>query len=239
MKSNDLKRYSVNMRLPDFGSEAQFRLLNSRLLIVGSGALGSTAAMYCAGSGVGKIGIVDFDTVDLSNLQRQVFFRENHAGKSKAMTIAENIRLLNSDCEAEAILHPLTNSNAEELISEYDFVIDAADNPATTFLIEDTCVKLDKSYVTAGVAEYHAQLMTHTPGTALFSDIFPRPQRENNSLSDMMPCTGYGVFGPLAGTIACLEASEAIKTLSGCGNPLTDSILRIDLQTNEFSVINL
>lgn len=226
-------RYSHNLRLEGFGSEGQERLLNGRLLIVGCGALGSTAAMYAAGSGTGQIGLVDFDTVDISNLQRQVFFREKEAGRKKLTLLAESIRNLNSDCDVEEIEGFFSAKNCDELVVRYDFIIDAADNPATTYLIEDCCRRHGKSYVTAGVSGYHAQLLTHTPGHLHFSDIFPKVEET----PELLPCSVGGVFGPLTGMVASLEASEAVKFLSGCGEVMTDRVVRIDLRTNNFSIL--
>lgn len=236
-----MNRYSVNLRLDGFNEEAQLRLRQGRLLIVGCGALGGTAAMYASASGVGKIGLMDFDTVDISNLQRQVFYREQDAGKAKATLLAASIRNLNSDVEITEIDQPLTRKNAQDIISGYDIVIDAADNPATTALIEEVCGELDKCYVTAGVDGYHAQIMSHLPGTADFSDFFPSlhdAAKEGVGCSSIMPCS-MGVFGPLTGVVASLEAAEAVKILSGVGTPLSNSLLRIDLRTNSFQVIKL
>ncbi|MCM1377057.1 MAG: HesA/MoeB/ThiF family protein [Clostridium sp.] len=231
----DLRRYAVNMRLKDFGETGQQRLLDSSLLIVGCGALGSGIAMYTAGAGVGRIGLMDFDTVDMSNLQRQVFFKESDAGKSKSELMGAAVKALNSDCKVEIITKPLTTRNGDEIVSNYDFIVDAADNPDTTYLIEKLCNAYGKGYVTAGVAGYHAQILTHLPGTINFSDIFP-PGVES---AGMLPCSIEGVFGPLTGIVAGIETSEALKCLSGCGRPMTDAILRINLQTNEYQLLKV
>ncbi|MCM1153245.1 MAG: HesA/MoeB/ThiF family protein [Muribaculum sp.] len=227
------QRYSVNLRLEDFGRSGQKKLLDSRLLIVGCGALGATAAVYAAASGVGTIGLVDFDTIEISNLQRQVLYTEEEAGKSKATTLSNRIRALNRDVDVKT--HKiLKTDNAEEIISSYDCIIDAADNSATTYLIEKICNLLEKPYVTAGVAEYHAQLMTHMPGTTNFSDIFPP---EDQNAEGMLPCSAAGVFGPLTGVVASLEASEAVKILSGVGEPIVNKLLIIDLRNNRFKLV--
>lgn len=227
------RRYAPNLRLSDFTEEAQLRLLRSSLLIVGCGALGSTAAMYAAASGVGHITLVDFDTVEISNLQRQVFFREQDAGKSKAELIAASIRALNSDCTVTVIKEMFTEKNAVALTAGADFVIDAADNPLTTYLIERNCDEHGRAYVTAGIGGYKAQILTHTPGGIHFSDIFSQV-KEN---PELLPCQTEGVFGPLAGAIASLEAAAAVRHLAGL--PMPPALQTLDLRTAALTTLPL
>lgn len=227
------RRYAPNLRLSDFTEEAQLRLLHSNLLIVGCGALGSTAAMYCAASGVGHISIVDFDTVEVSNLQRQVFFREQDAGKSKSELIASSICAINSDCTVKVVKEMFSEKNAAAHTALADFVIDAADNPLTTYLIERSCDEQGCAYVTAGIGGYKAQILTHIPGGLHFSDIFSQV-KEN---PELLPCQTEGVFGPLAGAIACLEAAAAIRYLAALATP--PALQTIDLATSAFTMIRL
>ena len=205
--------------------KGQEKLLASHLLIIGAGALGGTSAMYAAGSGVGNITVVDFDTVDISNLQRQVFYTEQDAGLHKVTLLKERIESLNSDCKVTAVCGMFNRQNAEALIAGADIVIDAADNPETTYLIESECVRLGKPYITAGVAGYSAQLMVHMPGGVNFSELFPRV----DSADSVLPCAFGGVFGPLTGVVASLQAGEAVKYLGG--DKTQTMMMAIDLRS--------
>lgn len=229
------ERYKVNIRLENMGEEGQRRLSSSSLLIVGAGALGGTAAMYAAASGIGKILIADFDTVDISNLQRQVFFRTKDKGLNKASLIAESIRELNPGVEVEVIPERFDEENADEIVKNADFIIDAADNPATTYLIEKTAMESGKPYVTAGVAGYHAQIFTHLPGDLNFTDLFPPVSSEEY----VLPSRREGVFGPLTGMVASIQAGEAVKYLSGCAPTLSGNLLLIDLAKNLFQKLKV
>lgn len=236
MTEEELKRrYAPSLRLEGFDMEAQRRLMGARLLVVGCGALGSTAAMYAAASGTGHIALADFDTVDLSNLQRQVFFRECDAGKKKARLIGDAVCALNSGCRVEVLERMAGRGQLEALARQYDFIIDAADNAATTYAIDEAAAGAGIGYVTAGVAGWHAQVMTHVRGSARFSDIFPPSAPEES----MLPCSAEGVFGPLTGMIASLEAGEAVKYLSATGSLLTDALLTVDLRDLTFSLLRL
>lgn len=223
-------RYSRNLRLEDFGPAAQERLSRSHILIVGCGALGSTAAMYLAGSGAGHLTLVDFDTIDLSNLQRQVFFTEAAAGSLKVEALAAAVRALNSGCEVTAHAELFSPRNLERVCAGADLIIDAADNPETTYLIERAADARGIPYVTAGVSGWTAQVLSHCPGDLHFSDLFPGM----SSACGALPCAVAGVFGPLTGLVACLEATEAIKLLTSTGTPLRNRLLTLNLLNNSF-----
>lgn len=224
-------RYSRNERV--VGVEGQRRLRESSVLIIGCGALGSPAAMYLAGAGVGKIGLVDFDTIDPTNLQRQLFYREDEAGKSKAETLAERIRALNS--ETEVRVHPTLFSakNGPEILKEYDVIIEATDNPASKYMIDEVCSSEGKPAVIGGVAEMKGQVTTYVPGHMRFSDFFPVPPEDQG----MLPCEIQGVLGPAAGLVSSIQASEAIKLITGTGRPLVDRLLTVDLEEDRFNLL--
>ena len=230
-----MNRYAPNISLTAFGCQAQEKLKDSKVLIIGSGALGATCAMYMAGSGVGTIRIVDFDTIDLSNLQRQVFFREAECGNRKVKSLANSISGLNSEIIVEEYDEMFNKTNALRLVEGVDLVIDAADNPGTTYLIEEIANKVEVPYITAGVTGWKAQIFTHIPGDVNFSELFPAPVDDSNPL----PCSVAGVFGPLTGIVASLEASEAIKVLTDVGSVLANKLLTIDILNNKFEIFPL
>ncbi|MDE7382164.1 MAG: HesA/MoeB/ThiF family protein [Muribaculaceae bacterium] len=230
-----MNRYAPNISLTAFGCQAQEKLKDSKVLIIGSGALGATCAMYMAGSGVGTIRIVDFDTIDLSNLQRQVFFREAECGNRKVKSLANSISGLNSEIIVEEYDEMFNKTNALRLVEGVDLVIDAADNPGTTYLIEEIANKVEVPYITAGVTGWKAQIFTHIPGDVNFSELFPALVDDSNPL----PCSVAGVFGPLTGIVASLEASEAIKVLTDVGSVLANKLLTIDILNNKFEIFPL
>lgn len=229
------RRYAANMSLEGFDRQVQMRLCDSRLLIVGAGALGSTAAMYAAGSGIGHISLIDFDTIDLSNLQRQVFFTEATTGEKKAASLAQSIRGLNPNCEVTVYDELFSAGNAPRVCRDIQLIIDAADNPSTTYLIERIAEELNIPYITAGVSGWKAQIMTHFPGNINFSDLFPAPDTD----AGLLPCSIAGVFGPLTGVVASLEAAEAVKVLSQVGTPLSNRLLTIDLYNLDFNLLSV
>ncbi|MBD5337083.1 MAG: HesA/MoeB/ThiF family protein [Bacteroides sp.] len=225
-------RYSRNEKV--IGKIGQERLKNGSVLVIGCGALGSPAAMYLAGAGVGRIGIVDFDTIDPTNLQRQLFYREADAGKSKAVTLANRMRELNSEVEVEYLETLLTSRNGRQIISAYDFVIEATDNPSSKYLIDELCHDCKKPVTIGGVVGMRGQVTTYVPGHKRFSDFFPVPPEEQG----VLPCSIEGVLGPAAGVISSIQASEAIKFISDTGTLLTDRLLLIDLTADGFSLLD-
>lgn len=228
MTEEEKIRYARMTAIAEIGTEGMERLRSSRVFIVGSGALGSPVAMYLAGSGVGTVGFADFDTIDISNLHRQLFYETGQAGRKKAEVLKERIVRLNPECKVNALETLITEKNAPEIFSEYDFIIDATDNPSSKFLIEKTCVSLGKPYTTGGVSEFHGQVISWEPGHIPLSELLSAP-----SDPSAMPCMINGVAGPAAGLIAAIEASEAIKHLAGIGEMLYDKLFTIDLLTME------
>lgn len=218
-------RYSRLAMLSEIGDEGMARLRSGKILLVGCGALGSLSAMYLAASGIGKIGIADFDTIDLSNLQRQIFFDEASLGKSKAFTLKERMLGLNSEIKVEVYNGIINERSASEIFPDYDFVIDGSDNPSTKNLTAFVCETLSIPYCIGGVREYSGQVMSWAPGHRTYSDLFGDVPK----CSGFTPCSLSGVLGPAAGVVASVQASEAIKHLSGAGQMLYDKLFVFNL----------
>lgn len=229
------RRYSRNILMPEIGREGQLRLLNSNVLIVGAGALGSIAAMYLAASGVGQITLVDFDTIDISNLQRQLSFTTAQCGQKKAEATRRRLESINPDIRIEIFDGMLTRKNAQELFQGKDLVIEGSDNPATKYLVTDLCADMSIPYVLGGVAQFRGQVMSWKPGCPKYSDIFPEPAEDGA----YTPCAIGGVLGPLPGIIGSYQAAEAIKMLTDAGTPLYGRLLIIDALTATTQTINL
>ena len=229
-----LRRYNRHLILDGFGREGQLRLLNSRVLIVGAGGLGSPVALYLAAAGVGTIGLLDGDTVSLTNLQRQVIHSTTGVGRPKVDSAAERIKALNPDVVVEKHELYLNADNALDIIRRYDFVVEGSDNFATKYLVNDACVMLGKSFCIAGINRYSGQVMVHKPGTACYRCLFPEPPAKE----DVETCAMVGVLGSIAGMMGTVQATETIKCLAGIGEPLYDSMLTFDaltMQWNKFS----
>ena len=225
LSENELERYSRQLMLGEIGSDGQLKLKNSRVLIVGAGGLGSPAAMYLAGAGVGNIGIIDADTVSLSNLQRQIMHNEEREGINKSLSARRTLEALNGNITVEAYPCELTAENAADIIEGFDFVLDCTDNFETKFLINDMCVLLGKPFCHGGIQEFSGQVMTYACGDepcyrCIFGDVpdsdsVPRPSTK-------------GVIGAVAGVIGSIQALEAVKYLTGAGELLTGRMLIFD-----------
>lgn len=225
LDAEEIIRYDRQMILPQVGSEGQKKLKGSSVLIVGAGGLGSPAALYLAGAGVGTIGIMDADTVSISNLQRQIVHNMETERVNKAESAKLSLQKLNDRIEIMAYPYLLTADNAEEIISKYDFIIDAADNFETKFLINDACVLLEKAFCHAGILQFEGQVMTYVPGNnpcyrCVFEEI-----PESGSIPN---CSQAGIIGAVAGIIGSIQALEAVKYLLGAGELLTGKIFVLD-----------
>ena len=234
--SEQAERYSRNTVMEEVGEEGQKKLLKSSVLIIGAGGLGSPAALYLAASGVGRIGIVDSDVVELSNLQRQIIHRTADIGRNKVFSAAEKLNALNPDITVEAHKMRLDPSNIGDLIKKYDFVIDATDNFPSKFLINDTCVMNKKPFCHAGVTKFQGQLMTYVPEQGpCYRCVFKEPPPEG-----VVPLPKEtGVMGVICGVIGSLEAMEAVKYLLGKGELLTGYLLTFDALSMQFRKIKL
>lgn len=236
MTDEQIERYSRHIILKEVGAKGQKKLLNASVLIIGAGGLGAPAALYLAAAGVGHIGIVDADEVDLSNLQRQVIHATADIGKAKVKSAKESMEAINPDVKVSTYRMFVDSTNIRELIREYDFIIDGTDNFPAKFLINDACVLEEKPFSHAGIIRFQGQLMTYVPGEGpCYRCVFKNPPPK-----DAVPtCKQAGVIGAMAGTIGTLQAMEAIKYIIGKGELLTGKLLTYDALKMEFRKINL
>lgn len=217
---DQLNRYSRHIILKGFGPKAQKKLLHSSVLVIGAGGLGSSALLYLAAAGAGKIGIADYDKVDISNLQRQILYSQKDINTPKTEAAAFRLSELNSDVQLFQHTERIQPSNILNIIKEYDFIIDGTDSQKMKLLINDACVLANKPLAHAAAIEFSGQIMTIIPHkSSCLRCIFSAP--ENESLS----CSQSGIIGAVVGVLGTLQALEAIKYLSGVGELLTDSFL--------------
>lgn len=230
----ETERYSRQILLPQVGSDGQLKLKNSSVLIVGAGGLGSPAALYLAGAGVGMIGIIDADTVSVSNLQRQIIHSMETAQMNKAESAKLQMEKLNDNIMVRAYPYALTAENAEEIICDYDFVIDATDNFETKFLINDACVLQHKAFCHGGILGFEGQVMTYVPGDfPCYRCIFGDVPKQGSVLN----CRQAGVLGATAGITGTIQALEAIKYLLHTGELLTGKMFVMDTLTMKSRLI--
>ena len=226
------QRYKRHILLPEIDVAGQKKLLESKALVIGAGGLGAPLLLYLAAAGVGHIGIADFDNVDLSNLQRQVIFSTADIGSSKAESAAARIKEINPDIKAVAINARFDESNARQMEADYDIVLDATDNISTKYLINDTCVELGKPLVHAAVNRYGGNVMTIVPGSACLRCVFPEAIKEKDS-------SEYGILGVIPGIAGTIQAAEAVKLITGIGDPLADKMLSFDALSMNFNITTI
>ncbi len=231
--NNQIERYSRHILLKEVGGIGQQKLLESRVLVIGAGGLGSPIATYLAAAGVGTIGIVDADVVDLSNLQRQILHHTSDVGAMKVESAKATIESLNPDVKVE--LHPylINAENVQEIIRDYDFILEGTDNFPTKFLVNDACILEDKAFNQGGILRFKGQTMTHVPGTASYRCVYRQPP----PAGAVPTCSEAGVLGAIAGILGTIQAAEAIKYITGAGELLTDRILTFDALTMDFRTI--
>lgn len=231
-----LQRYSRNIILQEIGIEGQEKICNGSVLVIGAGGLGSPALLYLAAAGVGRIGIVDFDKVDLTNLQRQIIHFTPDVGKSKVLSAKEKIEALNPEVKVETYDVLLSSENIREIIKNYDFVIDGTDNFRSKFLINDACYFEGKPLSHGGILRFFGQTMTIIPGkSACYRCVFNSPPPK-----DAVPtCSQAGILGSVAGILGTIQATEALKYLTGAGDLLVNTLLTFDAKTFNFRKINL
>ena len=222
---DQLERYSRHLILKEIGVRGQKKLLAARVLVIGAGGLGSPAAMYLAAAGVGTIGIVDDDVVDLSNLQRQIIHGTGNVGMPKVESAAETVTSINPDVTVKPYHIRVSAGNIAELIAGYDVIVDAADNFSTKFLINDACVLAGKPYIYGGALRFEGQLMTYVPGRGpCYRCIF----RDMPAAGEVPSCKEAGVLGTVVGVIGSMQAVEAVKLILGVGKPLTARLMTFD-----------
>lgn len=227
-------RYQRQVMLPEIGEEGQSRLSRAKVLIVGVGGLGSPIALYLAGAGVGTIGVVDSDVVSVSNLQRQVLYSESQVGQSKAICARERLMALNSDITVYAYDEKLTATNARELISQYDIVVDGTDNFEVRYIISDTCAELGRTFVYGAICGFEGQVAVLCKGNATYRTLFPD---ESEVLS--MPHPGKQVIGVTPAVVGSVEANQVLQLICRFGEPLVDRLWTIDLRTMQSFTIEL
>jgi len=233
---DEVRRYSRHLIIPDVAMAGQQRLMNAKVLCVGAGGLGSPALMYLAAAGVGTLGIVEFDTVDESNLQRQIIHGQSDIGKSKALSAQEKIAEINP--YVNVILHEtrLDNSNVMEIFSQYDIIVDGTDNFATRYLVNDACVILKKPYVWGSIYRFDGQASVFWAEYGpCYRCLYPEPPPPG-----MVPsCAEGGVLGVLCATIGSIQTTEAIKVLTGIGESLIGSLMVYDALDMTFRKIKV
>jgi adenylyltransferase/sulfurtransferase len=231
LTEEQIERYSRHILLPEIGGEGQERLLAGKVLVVGAGGLGSPAAYYLAAAGVGTLGIMDGDAVDLSNLQRQILHGTADVGRPKADSARDRIAALNPDVRVVPYRERLTAANALAILRDYDFVVDGTDSFASKFLVADACHFAGKPYSHAGILRFDGQLMTVLPGrTACYRCVFDAPP----PAGAIPTCAQAGVLGAMPGVVGTLQAAEAIKFLLGRGALLTDCVLTYEALATKF-----
>ena len=224
LSKDELARYARHLALSEVGPAGQEKLRTARVLIVGAGGLGSPAALYLAASGIGTLGLVDFDRVDLSNLQRQVLFGTADLGRQKSAAARERLLALNPSMHVNAHTLELRASNVLSILNDYDVVLDGTDRLSTRYVVNDACVLLRKPLVSAAIHRFEGQAMTYVPGKGpcyrcLFAD----------ATQAVVPnCAEAGVLGVLPGVLGTIQATEAIKLITGIGEPLVGRLLAYD-----------
>ena len=230
-----VERYSRHIILSDVGGDGQQKLLSSRVLIIGAGGLGSPIALYLAAAGVGHLGIVDADRVDLSNLQRQIAHYTADVGRLKTESAQEKINAMNPDVSVTLYHERFEAHNAFALMQGYDFVIDGTDSFESKFLINDACVMAKQAFSHGGILRFDGQTFTYAPGHACYRCIFDDLPPKNA----VPTCSQAGVLGSIAGMLGTIQATEAIKYLLGVGTGLTDRILSFNAKQMQFRTISV
>ena len=233
--SEQIERYSRHILLQDIGVEGQEKINNSKVLVIGAGGLGAPILLYLAAAGVGTLGIIDGDAVDLSNLQRQVIHFTPDVGKPKVESAKEKIQKINPDVKVITHHKFFTAENAFDLIKDYDFIVDGTDSFPVKFLINDACVLAGKPFSHGGILRFDGQTMTYNKDTACYRCVFHGPPPPN-----VVPtCSQAGVLGAIAGMLGTIQATEVLKFLTGTGNLLTNRLLTFDAKTMNFRTVNV
>ncbi|WP_316789033.1 HesA/MoeB/ThiF family protein [Pedobacter frigoris] len=230
-----MKRYDRQIRLTEVGIEGQLKLQQSSVLVIGAGGLGCPALLYIVGAGIGHIGIIDDDVVDETNLHRQVLYHMADIGKSKAIAAAEKLQLLNPYVNFKAYPHRLTAENATELLRQYDIIVDGSDNFATRYLVNDTCVVLNRVLVFGSIFQFEGQVSVFNYQNGPdYRSLYPEPPASE----DVPNCAESGVIGPLPGIVGSIMANEVIKIVCGFGEVLSGKLLTFNTLDNETLILN-
>jgi len=237
LDNDEIRRYSRHLILPEVGMAGQKKLKATSVLCIGAGGLGSPIAMYLAAAGIGRIGLVDFDEVDFSNLQRQILHGTSDVGRPKGESARDTLREINPNCQVDVHKTMITSDNAMELIKPYDIVVDGTDNFPTRYLTNDACVLLGKPNVYGSIFRFEGQASVFAPSLAgpCYRCLYPEPPPPG-----MVPsCAEGGVLGILPGIIGCIQATEIIKLALGVGNPLVGRLLLYNALDMKFREVKL
>lgn len=236
LSPDNIYRYSRHLLLPSFGVQGQANLLKSSILVIGAGGLGSPALLYLAACGVGRIGIVDHDVVELNNLQRQIIHTEANVGRSKVESAAAACRAINSSIQIVEHKEAFRTSNALKITSQYDIVVDATDNVPSRYMINDCCVVLGKPLISGAAVGLEGQLTVYNyKGGPCYRCLFPTPPPS----TACQRCADSGVLGVVPGVIGCLQALEAIKVASDIGEPLSERMLLFDALSGRIRMVKI
>jgi len=230
-----IRRYSRHIILPEVGGRGQRKLLNSKVLLIGAGGLGSPAALYLAAAGVGSLGIVDFDVVDLSNLQRQILHHVRDIGRPKVDSAIDTIREINPDVKVIPYQVALSSENAREIFAPYDVIVNGSDNFPTRYLANDACVLMKKPLVDGSIFKFEGQATVYLPGKGCYRCLYPAPPPPGVVPS----CAEAGVLGVICGVVASIQGIETIKLLLGLGDPLAGRLLLFDALGMEFREVKI
>ncbi len=230
-----VKRYSRHIIMGQVGSLGQRKLINAKVLIIGAGGLGSPSAVYLALAGVGTVGIVDFDVVEISNLQRQILHHNDDVGRPKVVSAQDSLHAYNPDVNVVVHETMLSSENAMEIISQYDIVINGADNFPSRYLVNDACYLLGKPLVDGSILIFDGQATVFIPGSGCYRCLFPTPPPPG-----MVPnCAEAGVLGALTGLVGSIQATETLKLILGIGESLQSRLLLIDALSMDFREVRM
>lgn len=229
---NDKDRYKRHLLLKEIGAEGQRKIREAKVLVVGAGGLGSPVCMYLAAAGVGEIGIVDADVVDISNLQRQVLYSTEDLGKAKVIIAKKKLEAMNPDIVVNAYNERFDNDNAERISKDYDIIVDASDNIETRYFCNDFCVTQGKTLIHGSIGEFNGNIMTIQPGSACLRCLFPEAVMLKES-------SDSGVVGAVPGIAGSIQAAEVIKVITGAGEPLVNRLLTFNILTMDFVTIEV
>ena len=236
MSAEQRDRYSRHTLLPEVGVDGQLKMLNAKVLLVGAGGLGAPTALYLAAAGIGTLGLVDDDVVDASNLQRQVIHNTERIGVPKTESARLTIEALNPDVEVVEHNFRLNSSNIVEILSEYDVIVDGADNFPTRYLLNDASVRLRKPVVSASILSFDGQISTFVPLEGpCYRCLYPTPPPPELAPS----CSANGVLGVMAGTMGLLQANEVLKLVLGIGEPLIGRLLLFEALSTRFTELKV
>jgi adenylyltransferase/sulfurtransferase len=228
-------RFSRQTMLPPFGEEGQRKLASAGVLLVGVGGLGSPIALYLAGAGIGRIGLMDADVVSETNLQRQVLYKESEIGLPKVECAKKRLLELNSNVEIDCYPYRFDKENGERIASQYDLIIDGSDNFAARYLMDEVSFKLNKPYIYGSIGEFRGQVSVFNYRNGCrYRDLYP----EEDAAFTGEPVI-KGVLGPVPGVIGTMQAIETVKVITGMGEPLRNRLLTVDLLTMEMLVVEI